>query len=368
MLTARISLRSSITLLLSLACVGLAVMWPGWLTSFRAEGSYELQDASAAGNVSLSVASLQNMNISLRLGALRGGSVGGDRRAASADARDGRFGGLDVFVNGLGSFGDQDTTNREIGFDFHTAGLTFGADYRLTDSLVVGAALGYLRTKTELNNQVGEVTTDGYTVSAFAGYSLGSAFFVDGIVTYGWNSYETERSVPGVGTARGAPDGHQFALSVGAGYNFNVGALTLGPIAKVNYLHVHIDRYREHGTGGGDLRVDSQSIESVTTDLGAQVSYAIGVPWGVLSPMAKLEWEHEYQNDSRRVTGRSVAAPGTTFSLQTNNPDRDYFNFGTGLTSTFSRGITGFFFYETVLGREHFSNHSFTAGIRFELN
>ena len=80
-----------------------------------------------------------------------------------------------------------------------------------------------------------------------------------------------------------------------------------------------------------------------------------------------FEWEHEYLNNSRIISGSLVVDPAqTVLGVPTNTPDRNYFNLGAGITATFQRGISAFFFYETVLGRSDFTAHSFNAGIRFE--
>lgn len=370
-----IAFRSLVTLTLASACVILAVMWPGWLTAFRAEGSY--QEIGVTGDLAVSTANVQNTNIGIRLGALRGGATGSSGLGASADTSRQLGGGLSLFLNGLGSFGDQDETGREPGFDFHTAGFTLGADYRLTNNVILGAAFGYLNSRAQIDDNAGHVTNNGYSLSAFGTYYIAKTMYVDAIATYTWNAYDLERNSGGgiFGTARAHPGGNQFALSVGSGYDFNFGPLTTGPTLRVNYLNVHIDGYRERGFPAGpctgcdastsNLKVNGQNPESLTTDLGGHVSYAISMPWGVLSPMARFEWEHEYKNDSRNVTGRSAATPGFAFSTKTNDPDRDYFNLGAGVSATFARGSSAFFYYETVVGRDNFTNHSFTAGMRF---
>lgn len=366
------SFRSLVTLALSIGCLLLVVMWPGWFTVFRAEGYYSTSSVTVTGDLAASTATAQNRNIGIRLGALRSGATGsgGTGGGASADgSRQVGFGGLGFFLNGLGSFGDQQATSREPGFDFHTAGLTLGADYKLTNNLILGAAFGYLNTQAELDASAGHVTANGYSLSAFGTYYIANTMHVDGIATYGWNAYDIERNIQGLNeTARGNPAGNQFAISVGSGYDFNFGPLTAGPTLRVNYLNVHINGYQERGAAISDLKVNSQNPESLTTDLGAQVSYAISMPWGVLSPMARFEWEHEYKNDSRLIVSRFVANPGAVVLTPTNNPDRDYFNLGAGLTATFKRGTSAFFYYEAVLGRDNYTNHSFTAGVRFEFD
>lgn len=349
-----------------------------------------LKHFSVMGNVALSTATVQATNIGLRLSALRGGATGmsaaglsinidgqslplnaaisslGNGGGASADPS-GPFGGLGIFLNGQGSFGDQRATTREPGFDFHTAGLTLGSDYRFTKNLVLGAAFGYLKTKADLDASAGHVTTNGRSVSAYGTYHVSDKVYLDGIATYGWNTYDSTRNVPDVGeSAKGNTDGNQFALSVNGGYDFNFGALTVGPSLRVNYIRVHIDGFQERGADLFNLRVESQKVESLATALGGQLSYAISMPWGVLLPLARFDWEHEYRGGSRLITGSLVADPlRTSFSVPTNNPDRNYFNLGAGLTATLKQGASAFFYYETVLGRDNVTNHSFTAGVRF---
>ena len=364
--------RALVTLALSISCAVLAVAWPCWLTTFRAEGAYGsgFDQATVPGNLGIATTAVQTNYLTLRMGSLRAGTAPTASTitgAASADTKSPR-GRLGLFGNGLGSFGEQRETANEAPYDFHTVGLTVGADYKLTENVILGAALGYLGTRADVNDGSGNLAIDNFNVSAFGTYYLGNTFYVDGIVTGGLNRYDQERNLSSGQPVRSHPDGDQIGVSVGGGYDFHVGALTAGPTARLNYLYLFIERYLERGDALVTERFNSQHAESLTTDLGVQVSYAISVPFGVLSPILRFEWEHEFLNDSRVITSRNVNDPSVITRTRTNNPDRDYFNFGAGLSATLKRGIAPFVYYEAVLGRSHFDHHSFTAGIRFELD
>jgi outer membrane lipase/esterase len=290
-------------------------------------------------------------------------------KGTGASADPSPFGNLGVFVNGLGSFGDQRANSREPGYDFHTAGVTAGADYRVLPQLVLGAALGYGSTKNEFDAGAGDVSAKGITVSAYGGFTQGG-FHADGIFTYGWTDYDTERNIntaAGRVTAKGSPGGDQFSLGANTGYDFAFGGLTVGPSLRLTYVNVSVDGFAERGAGVFDLKVRRQSTDSLTTSMGGEVSYAISVPFGVLSPLVRFEWEHEYLGGSRLVSGTLTTDPtATVFGTKTSSPDRDYFNLGAGLTGTFRSGVSAFFYYEALLGRERVTSHSFTAGVRFE--
>lgn len=359
-----------------------------------AQATAGAQQAATLGTIALATTSVQTTNIGLRLAALRrGGATGvsmsglslsidgqslplgaltgmipsGERGGGASADRSGFLSRLGFFANGQGSFGAQDATSREPGFDFHTAGITLGADYRLTDQVLLGMAFGYLRTKSDFDSSAGNSTTNGYSLSAYGSYYILDKLYVDGIATFGWNNYNTDRNIPNVNaTANGSTDGTQFAISVSTGYNFNAGAFTFGPTGRVNYVRVHVDGYQETGAEPFNLNIGSQTPESVTTALGGQATYAISTQWAVLTPLVRFEWEHEYKGGSRTVTANVVADPATSVAVQTNNPDRDYFNLGAGLSATFKQGVSAFLYYETVLGRANFTNNAFTGGVRFE--
>ena len=214
-------------------------------------GGDPLGDAATLADVAVISTSVQNRNIGLRLNSLRGGlgggvSVGGLALAikgesvpigsvltgvlgggASADPSR-AFGRLGIFANGLGSFGDQATTLQAAGYDFSTAGLTAGADYRLTDHVVLGAALGYLRTKIDRTSTFSDSSINGYSLTIYGTYYIKDTFHVDSILTYGRNDYGIDRrserlSSSGTGTTvdriTASTDGDQFSASASGGYN-----------------------------------------------------------------------------------------------------------------------------------------------------
>ena len=319
--------------------------------------------AASAGGLSLNI---EGQPAPVGLAASQGFSL---FKGTGASADPSPFGNLGVFANGLGTFGDQRSSSREPGFDFHTAGMTAGADYRVLPNLVLGGAIGYGSMKNEFDANAGDVSAQGFALSAYAGFTLGG-FHADGIFTYGWMYYDTERNIfvpTGRVTAKASPGGDQLAFGANTGYDWSFGALTIGPSLRVTYVNVGVDSFTEKGGGAFNLRVRSQNQESLTTSLGGEVSYAISVPFGVLTPLVRFEWEHEYLGGSRLVSGTLVAdSTQTLFGIRTNNPDRDYFNLGVGLTGTFRSGVSAFFYYESLLGRDRITNHSFTAGVRFE--
>jgi len=350
---------------------------------------------ASQGNTSVEIQHTQFTNINTRLVQLRGGATGVSANgitlnfkgqplldkgvayllsnagggAASADEPS-PFGRLGVFINGSGSFGDTNSTNDQLGFDFNTKGITAGADYRLTDTLILGGALGYVSSDYDFDNNQGDQDITGYTVSAFGTWYQSEKVYVDGILSYGWNDFDLKRRIR-FGTtdvtAKGSPDGTEFAASIGAGYDLNRGALSFGPFGRVNYIKADIDGYEENPAGGLEQGYDDQDVDSLSTVLGGQASYAISTRRGVFSPQLRLEWAHEFEDNSQNINARFLNDPTSgTFNVRTDDPDRDYFNLGAGVAAVLGPGRSAFIYYETSVGRDNITEHSIAGGLRFE--
>jgi outer membrane autotransporter protein len=288
------------------------------------------------------------------------------------------FSRLGAFVNGEINFGDKDTTDRESGFEFSTLGLTAGIDYRFTNNFIAGMALGYSNSETDLNADGGNIDSDGYSVTLYGTFYQSNDFYIDGLYSYGRNSYDSERNIiyqvvmPINQTAFSSNDSDQHALGLGVGYHFNRQAFTFTPNARLDYVKTDIDGFSEKfndpapGSSLG-FAIDSQKVKLLTLTLGIQADYTISQSWGILIPHANLDYVHEFKDDVRQLTGRFLEdAGGETFTWNSEAPDRDYFNLGLGISAQFSQGRAAFIRYEGTLGLRDVDRHAIMAGVRLE--
>lgn len=347
-------------------------------------------DLAAQGSVSVEVATTQITNIRTRLAALRNGASGvamsglalgiGGRsipigtladalinkpRGAGASA-DGipRFG---FFINGRINFGDKDATVNESGFDFDTRGITLGADYRLSDRLILGGALGVASTDSDFDNSAGKLDNSTKSISFYGNFNPSEQTYIDWIATAGRHDFETVRNLSMLSTrTEGDTDGDELALSLSGGANFNRGSLSFNAYGRLEYIEVDIDEYQESGGSGLALAYESQTVESLTTALGARLSNAYSMPWGVLTPSLYLEWEHQFEDDERLITAAFAEDPTATFSVMTDSADEDYLNYGVGLAATLPRGKSFYINYESVAGQDGIDNTTIDLGLRIE--
>ncbi|HHM04292.1 MAG TPA: tandem-95 repeat protein [Gammaproteobacteria bacterium] len=278
-----------------------------------------------------------------------------------------RFG---VFVNGRINLGEKATTGREVGFDFSTQGVTLGMDYRFSDRFFMGGALGYAAGSADFDVNAGELDTRSTSLSVYGSYYQSERFYLDWMLSVAQSDYELNRTIvfSGVNTvATGKPDGSQYGGAVNFGADYHLGSVLLSPYARLEYVAATVDAYTESGGSGFALAVDEQTVRSLTTALALRLSRTHSLRWGVLVPALHAEWEHEYSDDSRDIRARFANAPGAgSFTLTTDNPDRDYFNLGANVSAVTAGGKAFFLSYEAVLGQANMRNSTIEFGFRAE--
>lgn len=357
--------------------------------------------ALAQSTLALSIANQQFRNVKNRLMVLRRGLTGGiDSTGLTGDssvpilpaslsqlgapALGGGAGGdeespfdkLGIFVNGNFGVGDKDGTDRELGFEYDSQGVTAGIDYRFTDNFVLGTTFGYNSINSDFDAARGDLNLDGYSFSIYSTY-YNDDFYLDSIFSGGWNDYDTRRHIllPGFSqTADGNTEGNDYSFNITGGYDFHNDGLNYGPYGRISYQNIQIDGYREQpsnpdGPGFGSLAtIDKQNAVSLQSALGGQLSYAVSTSFGVLMPTARAEWIHEFHDGSRPLNWRfsSVPSQSTPFSNASDGSDRNFANLGAGFSATFTHGASAFLFYEAMVGRENISEHSINAGVRAE--
>lgn len=300
--------------------------------------------------------------------------VGG---AASSDVTFGRFGGFLQFDYGTG---DEDETAFQPGYDLDRWAMLGGLDYRFADNLIGGLAIRYAESDVDYDDDRGDMSGDGWGVTAFGTYFLPNGLFVDGLIGYGGHDYTLKRRIDYTVSgqtadqiAKSDPESDLWNLHLGAGYTLSQGSWSITPALRLNYLENQVDDYRERMVGNTvtgrsmALAIDSNTYTSFTSNLGVQIANAISYKGGVIVPELRLSWIHEFENDQERVGATFVDDRNQQpFFVLTNEPDHNYFDLGVAVSAQFARGRAAFLSYNTVLGYDDVAFHSFTGGVRLE--
>lgn len=298
-----------------------------------------------------------------------------DGEATDLDPYDSTESPWGAFVNGRLSFGDAPQRGEDPGYDFETEGLTAGVDYRVSNEFVVGLAVGFVATKSELDVDGGSIDTDGWSLNLYGTWYRDN-WYAEAVLGYGRNDYEFKRVIllprPFQGqdeiTTLGTPKSDQLSADLGAGYNFRLGAaLGLTGFGRLSYIDTSIDEYSERGGGPFSLAFAGQDMKSLLAEAGAELTYPISLSWGVLQPLVRVSYLHEFEDDPQVVRARFLGDPGRRFFvLRSERPDRNYLNLAAGLSATLPRGWATFLQYDTDLQREELDIYTLSGGLRFQ--
>jgi uncharacterized protein with beta-barrel porin domain len=300
------------------------------------------------------------------------GATGGG--AAADDPLGGRWGG---FFNVAYNWGDVDETTLQDGYKYRNVGLLAGVDYRVSDSLVLGGAISYSDTHSDFDRSLGNVKAQTTGVAGYGTYYV-DKWYVDGFVAYAHVDYDSTRNIsipsnnnvpaapPFNTSATASPKGDQWSASLGIGRNFDSGAMIITPTARLGYIWVKNKAFTEdEPINGLGLAVDSRTIQSLQSALGAKLATNVSTASGVFGPYFSAQWMHEFKNDSPSIVSKYVNDPfNIVFAIPTANPTRDYAVLMVGSSATFPNNLSGFLQFSAALGLENATNYGVVLGIR----
>ena len=312
----------------------------------------------------------------LPLGQLGAALMAVDSAPAEAESTFGKWG---LFVSGNIGRGEFDPTQLTPRYDFDVAGITAGLDYRWSDSLVLGVALGYTRQDTLLADGLGSVDMQGFSVSGYSTWYRGNDWYLDSALTFGGNRYDHERSIayalPGEvvdQTAVASSDGTNLSATLTFGRDFSLRGWTFGAYGRAAYSRLAFDAFEEEvdaslNGNGLALRVESRTVTGLSSTLGGKASFAHSASWGVLVPQLDVEWIKEYGSDAEAFRGFFVDDPTATPILVLGDDlDSSYLRVSLGLSMVLTEGRSGFLTYERILARSGITQQGATLGFRWE--
>ena len=333
-------------------------------------------------NLGVSLANVQTANLERRTADIRDGSSGfsssGYAVSGSAGSTSGTLGvagpagkggkellapadpRLGFFVTGVGEFTKLGDTANARGYDLTTGGFTLGVDYRLTPNFALGVMAGYARTGIDLSRN-GRITVDGGKLGIYATYFTGG-FYADAAVTGGLNGYETRRTALR-GTARGSENGGEVNALLAGGYDWKSGAFSVGPTASLQYTHIGIGGFTEHGSLA-PLTYGAQRAESLRSALGAKASYDWHLGGVVVKPEVRAAWQHEYADGDYAFSARFAKRAGGTFNVNGPEKDRDSLLLGAGVAVLWNERTATYVYYDGEIGRSNYDSNNVSGGVR----
>ena len=271
------------------------------------------------------------------------------------------------FIKGDAVIGNQKDTADYLGYNFTTAGITMGSDYRFTKNFVAGVMVGMSNSQGNIDNNGSKVKIDNYSLGVYGTYYR-NEFFIDGQVSYGLSNYDNTRRIifPGLDrTALSRPWGNQLNAYGGIGRDFRIKQWLITPSMSLQYIKLGIDSYTESRAGAINLDMDKQQIESIQGNIGAKLSYAWQTDKALVMPNIRASYGYEFARNSQSVTGQ-LAQGSSSFSIETAPPNRNFISLGAGISVITKNSLTLYMSYGAQIGDSNYVGQNINAGVRVE--
>jgi outer membrane lipase/esterase len=272
-----------------------------------------------------------------------------------------------LFADGGAAFGRQNSSTSQTGYNFSLGGLTLGGDYRLRDNLLVGLSTGYSNANSSFSGSGGSVTANTLPFNAYAAYFPGS-LYAYGSMGYALNLYDLKRGINFGGLARTASSsttGNQFNLYGETGYDLRLSRFILTPSATLGYSALWIGGFTEQGAGSLNLKVASQSAESLQTGLGGRLTVPLEAGSVTLVPQGYAFYQHEFANGSRSLNA-NLSQGSSALPFQTDAANRNFAVVGANVAVEIKKNLYAQVNYNAEVGRGNSTAQYVNAGLRYE--
>jgi outer membrane autotransporter protein len=265
--------------------------------------------------------------------------------------------GLRVFAIADGYTHKADAGVQLNAFDARGLGATIGAEYGMGASLV-GIAGNYSKPKLTFGNDAARLHGHSWQIGAYGSFDMGG-FFGQGYLGYGKDNNHLDR-VGVISDLESSPDGNHTVAGVKAGYLMPFAGMGAGPIVAFDYARAKADGYTETGDAALTLNVGSQSLKSVTGQLGIEVRGDLAG----LHPFADLTAERDFTGDDRFITFSQTTAPTIINTWSIPRGKETYGRFVAGGSANVMGGLSIDASVSTTFGRDYGEEVSGNLGLK----
>ncbi|WP_425598817.1 putative Ig domain-containing protein [Xanthomonas cannabis] len=250
-------------------------------------------------------------------------------------------GDLGLWIGGAIRSGSLNRQTNSNGVDFQTDGLSVGADYRVAQSLAIGAGLGWGRDDSDVGTRGSRSKGTAYTMALYASFHPGKAFFFDTLVGYQMLSYDLRRFVTDDSSlAEGNRDGKQWIASLSTGADLQRGDVQITPYARVDVARATLDGYAEDGVAPFALRYADMDVATTTGNLGLRLEWRREVRWGRLTPQLRVEYQRDFQGRGNATLSYADLNGGPFYRTAQSAFDRNRLMVGIGAALLTEQGLS----------------------------
>ena len=190
------------------------------------------------------------------------------------------------------TIGDNNNSSSK---DIDTHGLAFGIDTKLNNNDLLGFALQFNHSDTDVGTNGTGIDSKNYNLSVYRTRPLNDDNFIEGLLSIGSIDSDLVRK-SGANTLTGSRDGYQIFGSLNYGKTFSKKDFSLTPIGRIDLGYTELDSYTERGTDA--LTYDKQVVESGLASIGLAINDIIEFSNSSLKPFGLMKYGLDFSNSS----------------------------------------------------------------------
>ena len=194
--------------------------------------------------------------------------------------------------------------------------LAFGFDRKLNNNNLLGFAIQYSQSDTDVGVNGTGIDSKNYNLSLYQTRPLNDNNFIEGLIGVGIIGKDLTRK-SGDNTLTGSRDGVQIFGSINYGKTINKGDFNLTPIARVDLGYTELDAYTETGTDA--LSYGKQTVESGTFSLGLELKDIIKFSNSLFKPFGLVEYGLDFSDSSAVQKNESHTSTTHTYVQSINS-------------------------------------------------
>lgn len=274
-----------------------------------------------------------------------------------------------IWSAGAINIGKYENNGALIDNRFNTSGVTAGADMLIAPGFKAGIAMGYGRDRTDVGSWGSKSTAGGLAATAYGSYRVYGPLFLDALAGIGDARMKSRRVLPGeFENAVGQRNGLYWYGSAALTWEQKWERLSLAPYLRLDVIRGSLDSYVESGPQIAALSYDSASIRSTSGIFGLRGGYDIPMDWGVLAPMARIEYRRVIENDVNQALSYANEG-GIVYPMLVNGASRNLFQAGLGLrakraSTATDAGVSGEIEYLFGTAGSEFTSHALRGAVK----
>ncbi len=192
---------------------------------------------------------------------------------------------FNIWIRGELNYYDGDGSS----FDGLLADIIGGADYKLTDSFLVGVLGGYnsANLDTQTAGGSGEFEADGFSVGPYIGVQLSEFLILDALFAYTRSDYDNR-----VGATIGDFDADRYTFAANLTGKFERGVFFIEPSVSFTYAVEKQESYVDSAA----LAHGSNTVRAGRVTVGPKLGYVLHTPDGTVTPWVAGYFVYDFSN------------------------------------------------------------------------